>query len=197
MSGSGRAICGGPPRCPLAAVFTSVALASAALLCSCFASGAASAAVATTSGPSAGPSVGATGSPSVGAAPGAAAPNAARPVVSSVPSAARPAVTSATPPPATVYTGPVRPSQLGNGTLGRTTGAAKRPSAKGGGTSIAAIVVAALGALLVLACAAWALARRRAYEPRWWLSLQHSLGEAGYRTSSTWAEFSDWARRGG
>jgi hypothetical protein len=95
-----------------------------------------------------------------------------------------------------VYTGPIRPSQLGNGTLGRTGVGARRASAKSG-TSSVAIVVGALGALLVLAAAAWALARRRAYEPHWWLSLQHSLGEAGYRTSSTWAEFSDWARRGG
>jgi hypothetical protein len=112
--------------------------------------------------------------------------------------AARPAVTSTTPvaPPARVYTGPIQPSQLGNGALGRTGAGAKRSAAKSG-TSTAAIVIGVLGALLVLAAAAWALARRRAYEPHWWLSLQHSLGEAGYRTSSTWAEFSDWARRGG
>jgi len=59
-----------------------------------------------------------------------------------------------------------------------------------------AIVIAALAALLALACAAWALARRRAYEPRWWLSLRHALAEAGFRASATWAEFTDWLRLG-
>jgi hypothetical protein len=62
--------------------------------------------------------------------------------------------------------------------------------------SAGAIVIAALAALLVLACAAWALARRRAYEPRWWLSLRHALAEAGFRASATWAEFTDWLRLG-
>jgi hypothetical protein len=62
--------------------------------------------------------------------------------------------------------------------------------------STGAIVIAALAALLVLACAAWALARRRAYEPRWWLSLRHALAEAGFRASATWAEFTDWLRLG-
>jgi len=59
-----------------------------------------------------------------------------------------------------------------------------------------AIVIAALAALLVLACAAWAIARRRAYEPRWWLALRHALAEAGFRASATWAEFTDWLRLG-
>ena len=35
-----------------------------------------------------------------------------------------------------------------------------------------------------------------AVEPRWWLSFQHTTAEAGYRASSTWAEFTDWARLG-
>ena len=43
---------------------------------------------------------------------------------------------------------------------------------------------------------ALALARRRAYEPRWWLSLRHALAEAGFRASATWAEFTDWLRLG-
>jgi len=59
-----------------------------------------------------------------------------------------------------------------------------------------AIVIAVLAALLALACAAWAIARRRAYEPRWWLSLRLALAEAGSRASATWAEFTDWLRLG-
>ena len=72
------------------------------------------------------------------------------------------------------------------------------PGARSGHSHLTAgaIVIAALAALLALACAAWAIARRRAYEPRWWLSLRHALSEAGFRASATWAEFTDWLRLG-
>jgi hypothetical protein len=77
---------------------------------------------------------------------------------------------------------------------------ANRSTAHAHGTSkhssTLAIVVGVLGALLLLACGAWALARRRGVEPHWWLSLRHSVAEAGYRVSGTWAEFTDWARLG-
>jgi hypothetical protein len=62
--------------------------------------------------------------------------------------------------------------------------------------STAAIVIAVLAALLVLACIGWALARRRAFEPRWMLSLRHAMAEAGFRLSATCAEFADWVRLG-
>jgi uncharacterized protein HemX len=62
--------------------------------------------------------------------------------------------------------------------------------------STEAIVLAAIAVLAVLACAAWAFARSRAYEPQWMLSLSHSMAEAGFRVSATWAEFWDWARLG-
>jgi hypothetical protein len=62
--------------------------------------------------------------------------------------------------------------------------------------STEAIVLAAIAALAVLACAAWAFARSRAYEPQWMLSLSHAMAEAGFRVSATWAEFWDWARLG-
>jgi hypothetical protein len=58
------------------------------------------------------------------------------------------------------------------------------------------IIVAALGALLLLGCAAWGVARRRAYEPHWTLTFGHAMAEAGYRASGTWSEFRDWARLG-
>jgi hypothetical protein len=63
-------------------------------------------------------------------------------------------------------------------------------------SSMLAILIGVLGGLLVLACGAWAFARRRGLEPRWWLSLRHSVDEAGHRASGTWAEFADWARIG-
>ena len=69
-----------------------------------------------------------------------------------------------------------------------------KPSAKG--LSAGALALAILGALLVLGCIVWALGRWLALEPRWTISLTHSLREAAYRASETWAEFSDWARLG-
>ncbi len=62
--------------------------------------------------------------------------------------------------------------------------------------STGAIVIAVLAAVLVLACIAWAVARQRAYEASWMLSLRHALAEAGFRASATWAEFTDWVRMG-
>lgn len=62
--------------------------------------------------------------------------------------------------------------------------------------SIEAIAIAAIAAIVLLATAAWALARSQAYEPHWWLSLRYAMAEAGYRASATWAEFLDWARLG-
>jgi len=58
------------------------------------------------------------------------------------------------------------------------------------------IAVAVLAGLIALACLVWGVARMLAYEPRWTLSLRHSLAEAGFRASATWAELSDWARIG-
>jgi cobalamin biosynthesis Mg chelatase CobN len=65
-----------------------------------------------------------------------------------------------------------------------------------GGLSAATIAIVALAALLVLACVAWALARGRAFEPHWLLSLRHAMAEAGFRASATWSEFADWVRLG-
>jgi hypothetical protein len=62
--------------------------------------------------------------------------------------------------------------------------------------STPAIALAALGALIVLLCLTWAIARALAYEPHWVRSLRHSLAEGGFRASATWAEFGDWARLG-
>jgi hypothetical protein len=70
----------------------------------------------------------------------------------------------------------------------------QKPSAKS--LSAGALALAILGALLVLGCIVWALGRWLALEPRWTISLTHSLREAAYRASETWAEFSDWARLG-
>lgn len=57
---------------------------------------------------------------------------------------------------------------------------------------VGGIVLAALSLLVALA---WAIARLLAWEPGWVPVARHALGEAGYRTGATWAEFRDWLRQ--
>lgn len=54
----------------------------------------------------------------------------------------------------------------------------------------------ALGALLLLALLTWGWWRLRGWDPDWAARARHSWREAGYRVSSTWAEFTDWLRLG-
>jgi hypothetical protein len=75
-------------------------------------------------------------------------------------------------------------------------GAHRKAARKGTHLSNGALALAILGALLALGCIAWALVRWLALEPRWTVSLTHSLREASHRGSATWAEFSDWVRLG-
>jgi len=63
-------------------------------------------------------------------------------------------------------------------------------------TTATAVVIAIIAALLIIGCLVWALQRLLALEPRWLLSLRHSLDEAGLRLSRTLAEFADWVRLG-
>jgi hypothetical protein len=69
-------------------------------------------------------------------------------------------------------------------------------STTGGGLSGAAIAAAAIGGLAAALCLAWGVSRMLTLEPRWTLSLRHSMAEAGFRASATWAEFGDWMRLG-
>jgi hypothetical protein len=117
-------------------------------------------------------------------------PNAAVPrtTTSAVPT------TGATTPTAAVPAGSAAKPLSSTAANGRAGG---RAAAHGSGhISTEAVVLAAIAVLLLLACAVWAFARSRAYEPRWLLSLRHAMAEAGYRMSATWAEFVDWARLG-
>jgi hypothetical protein len=122
--------------------------------------------------------------PSGGAAAPGAAPNATTPSTTTSPAATTPATT--TPPATTVQS-----------TSGATPAQPTAKTSRGDGRlSTGALVIAVLAALLVLACATWALARRSAFEPHWLLSLRHAMAEAGFRASATWSEFADWARLG-
>jgi cobalamin biosynthesis Mg chelatase CobN len=120
------------------------------------------------------------------------------PTTTALPTATAPATsggvtsTSSTPVPgATTVPGTATPAQS---TL--TVHAVKRTPAKHSESSTPAIAAAGVAAVLLLACIGWALARRRAFEPHWLLSLRHAMAEAGFRASATWAEFADWARLG-
>ena len=58
------------------------------------------------------------------------------------------------------------------------------------------ILLAILGALLLLAAAIWSASRWWAWEPAWLSRYKHAGAEAGWRTSASWAEFRDWLRFG-
>ena len=128
-----------------------------------------------------------------GAAGGAPAP------ATTTPAATTPAATSpgaTTPLPGTATTGTATiPAAKSLQPSSASAPAQGRPR-RAGKLSDAAIAIAAVAALLALACAAWGIARLQAYEPHWTLSLRHAMAEAGFRASATWAEFSDWARAG-
>lgn len=58
------------------------------------------------------------------------------------------------------------------------------------------LALAILAALLALGAAAFGVARWFAWEPAWTFRMSHAAGEAGWRASSTWSEFSDFVRLG-
>jgi hypothetical protein len=58
------------------------------------------------------------------------------------------------------------------------------------------IALIALGALVLLTLLVWGLALMRGWDPAWAARTRHRWGEAGYRTISTWSEFTDWLRLG-
>jgi hypothetical protein len=61
-------------------------------------------------------------------------------------------------------------------------------------TTAAALVVA--GAIVVALLVGALIARWWAWEPRWLVRWRHAMGEAGWRASAAWAEFTDWLRLG-
>jgi hypothetical protein len=58
------------------------------------------------------------------------------------------------------------------------------------------LALAILGGLLALGTAGFGLVRWRAWELAWVERFRHAAGEAGWRASSTWAEFTDFVRYG-
>jgi len=74
--------------------------------------------------------------------------------------------------------------------------AAAQPAAHQRDRTPLVVALIALGVLVLLALGLWGLARMRGWDPGWAARVRHSWGEAGYRTTSTWSEFTDWLRLG-
>jgi len=140
-----------------------------------------------------------TTAPASGAQPGTVAPGATP--TSETPTTSVPAATS--PPVATTPTGttPATTNPTTTPPANTTPGVptvvgVSRKASPSTRLSTGALALAILGALLALGCAVWVVGRWLALEPRWTVSTMHSLREATYHASATWAEFSDWARIG-
>lgn len=58
------------------------------------------------------------------------------------------------------------------------------------------ILLAFVALVLIAALVLFAVGRVFAVEPHWVTDGRHSLAEAGWHVSNTWAEFKDWARLG-
>jgi hypothetical protein len=58
------------------------------------------------------------------------------------------------------------------------------------------VVLAILAGLLALGALLFGVARWFAWDPAWAVRMRHATGEAGWRASSTWAEFADFVRFG-
>jgi hypothetical protein len=58
------------------------------------------------------------------------------------------------------------------------------------------VALIAAGALVLLGLLLWGWARMRGWDPGWVARVRHGWGEAGFRTTSTWTEFTDWLRLG-
>lgn len=144
------------------------------------------------------PSAGVTTGSATATAPGATTPTTTYAPSGAATAPATPAGAAPTTTPTTTTTNVSSTPAAGVPATSTAQGSASKAKASKGDRplSTGAIVIAVLAALLVLACAAWALARSSAFEPHWLLLLRHAMAEAGFRASATWSEFADWARLG-
>ncbi len=74
--------------------------------------------------------------------------------------------------------------------------AANAERASDAGAPAPVVALGVLGALLALAGLGYGLSRWLAWDPSWAGSARHAVGEAGWRASATWSEFTDWLRLG-
>jgi hypothetical protein len=123
-----------------------------------------------------------------GAAPGNVPPTTTPPVTTPPPT------TTETAPAAPAATAPTTPTTFAPGPAA-TQPATTAPARERDRTPLV-IALIVLGALILLALLAWGLARMRGWDPAWAARTRHAWGEAGFRTTSTWSEFTDWLRLG-
>jgi len=129
--------------------------------------------------------------PASSATPGAVSPTTGSPASSALP--ATTAAPATTVPPATS----AAPATSGTpATSAVPGGASQTPGAAKDDSTGPLILLALVGALLLLTAALWGAARWWAWEPTWWIRSRHATAEAGWRTSAAWAEFRDWLRLG-
>lgn len=109
-----------------------------------------------------------------------------------------PPETSTAPPPVATQTTPASAQTTTPAPVAATPAPASAPAASGAKRDARPLVIAlaTLGALLLLALLLWGWARARGWDPLWGARARHAWGEAGFRTSTTWAEFTDWLRLG-
>ncbi|HVL31904.1 MAG TPA: hypothetical protein VM299_06670 [Solirubrobacteraceae bacterium] len=73
---------------------------------------------------------------------------------------------------------------------------AARTNDGGGDAPFPVLALAVLAGLLALGTLLAGIVRWSAWEPEWAHRVRHATGEAGWRASSTWAEFTDFVRFG-
>lgn len=73
---------------------------------------------------------------------------------------------------------------------------AARTNADGSDAPFPLIALAILAAAMLMASAAYGAVRWWAWEPAWMVRTRHATAEAGWRASTTWAEFADFVRFG-
>lgn len=122
-------------------------------------------------------------------------PTAASPATGTPSSAGTPApaATAAAQPPPTPATAPTAAPDVASGNAIAVAARSNEPANE---APFVLIALAALAGLLALGTLMFGLVRWRAWEPAWADRFRHAAGEAGWRASSTWAEFSDFVRLG-
>jgi hypothetical protein len=129
---------------------------------------------------------------------GGAAPGTTTPTTTTPPVTTPPAPTTTETAPATPAPGTTTPPPAGTTPAPATTAPAPQAASATHERDRTPLLVAlvAAGALLLLGLLLWGWARMRGWDPPWLARTRHGWGEAGFRTTSTWSEFTDWLRMG-